>query len=66
MLIGKDREEMTVDKFFETFLFTKAVLLLMKPSLQQRSMIKMQKDSTVIRQEKNVKERIRKFYLFRR
>lgn len=56
---------MTVDKFFETFLFTKAVLILMKPILTQEVMIKEQKESVIIRQEKNAKLNIRKYINFK-
>lgn len=63
-----DREDLTVDKFFETFLLTKSILILMKPVLNQRNLLKEQKDSTLIKYEKNVKHEISNFgniYVFR-
>jgi hypothetical protein len=61
-IFGNSQEEMTVNKFYETFLFTKAVLILMKPILEQEVMIKEQRESVVIRQEKNAKHNIRKYF----
>lgn len=50
---------MTVDKFFETFLLTKPLLFLMKPQLKQEALIKMQRESVKIRQDKTIKDRLR-------
>jgi len=55
----QSKKTMTVEKFFETFLLTKAVLLMMKPQLRQESLISFQKESIRIRQNKNIKHQIR-------
>lgn len=52
-IFGSSQKEMTVDEFFETFLFTKAILILMKPVLAQNGCIKEQKASIRIRSDKN-------------
>ena len=47
---------MTVDEFFETFLFTKAILILMKPILAQKMLIREQKQSIIIRRDNQNKQ----------
>mmetsp|Transcript_24032 Transcript_24032/g.23945 ORF Transcript_24032/g.23945 Transcript_24032/m.23945 type:complete len:102 (-) Transcript_24032:437-742(-) len=44
---------MTVDSFFETFLYTKAILILMKPVELQPTLVTEQKVSIGIRKDKN-------------
>jgi hypothetical protein len=59
MFSNSSKNMMTVDKFFETFLLTKAVLFLMKPQLKQEVLIKIQRESVKIRQDKTIKDRLR-------
>lgn len=46
---------MHVNQFFETFQLINAVLILKKPHFKQEEMIKQQKESTMVRQDKGGK-----------
>lgn len=52
-IFGSQAKEMTINSFFETFLSTKAILILMKPVLAQDKCIKEQRHSINIRRDKN-------------